>query len=148
MGLTVCNMDDRKQAASDGLGAFAERIKKSDLWKRGISLFLACVMVVSALPLQVFSEEEQPQTTEQTEQVTETTVEPTTETTVEPTAETTAEPTAESTTESTVESTTESTTDSTTEATTEAPTENPPAKEPFCVRMPFSKVWDSLARWW
>ena len=90
----MCNMDDRKQAASDGLGAFAERIKKSDLWKRGISLFLACVMVVSALPLQVFSEEEQPQTTEQTEQVTETTVEPTTETTVEPTAETTAEPTA------------------------------------------------------
>ena len=123
-------MDDRKQAASDGLGAFAERIKKSDLWKRGISLFLACVMVVSALPLQVFSEEEQPQTTEQTEQVTETTVEPTTETTVEPTAETTAEPTAESTTESTVESTTESTTDSTTEATTEAPTENPPSEEP------------------
>lgn len=118
----MCNMDDRKQAASDGLGVFAERIKKSDLWKRGISLFLACVMVVSALPLQVFSEEEQPQTTEQTEQVT--------ETTVEPTAETTAEPTAESTTESTVESTTESTTDSTTEATTEAPTENPPSEEP------------------
>ena len=118
----MCNMDERKQAASDGLGAFAERIKKSDLWKRGISLFLACVMVVSALPLQVFSEEEQPQTTEQTEQVT--------ETTVEPTAETTAEPTAESTTESTVESTTESTTDSTTEATTEAPTENPPSEEP------------------
>ena len=118
----MCNMDDRKQAASDGLGAFAERIKKSDLWKRGISLFLACVMVVSALPLQVFSEEEQPQTTEQTEQVTETTAAPTTETT--------AEPTAESTTESTVESTTESTTDSTTEATTEAPTENPPSEEP------------------